>query len=299
MLELMWGIDKTIISKLVISFLIIIALWLTRKILIKLFLDKLDDVSIRYKWKKLILYLKVFLGLILIVPIWFGAFDSLGTYFGLLSAGIAISLKELIVNFVGWIFIVIRKPFKVGDRIQIGENKGDVIDLRIFQFSIMEIGGWVHSEQSTGRIIHLPNGIVFVQPQANYTVGFNYIWLEIPVLITFESNWKKAKKILHEVLDRNVLYLSPDAEKQIKEAAKQYMIHYNNLSPNIYTSVKDSGVDLTLRFICDPRKKREMEETIWEDILNQFSICTDIDFAYPTQRFYNNMNEGKPGNKSK
>jgi len=298
MVESFWGLDKAIITQLIITVLIIIGIWLIRKILIKFFLDKLDDVSVRYKWKKLILYILVFLGLILILPLWFGAFGSLSTYLGLLSAGIAISLKDLIVNFVGWTFIVIRKPFKVGDRIQIGEVKGDVIDIRVFQFSVMEIGGWVQSDQSTGRIMHVPNGIVFIQPQANYTAGFDYIWHEIPVLLTFESNWEKAKKILMEVLLRNALHLSVNAEKQIKEAAKQYMIYYKKISPIIYTSVKDSGVDLTLRFLCDPRKRRDTEEAIWEDILTQFAKCDDIDFAYPTQRFYNNNIEGKTSAKT-
>ena len=292
-MEYFLGIDKAILTQVIISAFIIILLWIIRKIIIKLFLDKVEDVSIRYKWQKSLLYILVLLGLFFILPLWFGAFSSLSTFLGLLSAGIAISLKDLIVNFVGWTFIVIRKPFKVGDRIQIGEFKGDVIDIRVFQFSIMEIGGWVNSEQSTGRIMHVPNGIVFVQPQANYTAGFDYIWDEIPVLITFESDWQKAKKILQEVLERTTMHLSTDAEQQIKEAAKSYLIYYNKLAPTIYTAVRDSGVELTLRFLCQPRKRRGTEESVWEDILIQFAKCDDIDFAYPTQRFYNDLNEGK------
>ena len=68
--------------------------------------------------------------------------------------------------------------------------------IRIFQFSLIEIGNWGDADQSTGRVIHIPNGIVFTQPQSNYTTGFQHIWHEIPVLVTFESDWKKAKKII-------------------------------------------------------------------------------------------------------
>ena len=78
-------------------------------------------------------------------------------------------------------FIIWRHPFRVGDRIQVGDQAGDVIDLRIFQFSLMEIGNWVAADQSTGRIIHVPNGIVFTHPLANYSLGFDYIWNEIPI----------------------------------------------------------------------------------------------------------------------
>jgi len=223
----------------------------------------------------------------------------MGTFLGLLSAGIAIALKDPLVNMVSWAFILIRQPFKVGDRIQIGKVAGDVIDIRLFQFSIMEIGNWVDADQSTGRIVHIPNGIVFTEPQANYTAGFQYIWNEIPVLVTFESDWKKAKSILTDVVNQHGVLLSNEAERQIKEAAKQFLIFYSKLTPIVYTSVKDSGVMLTLRYMCDPRKRRTIEEEIWEDILNRFSKYDDIDLAYPTQRFYSNSIEGKAGTKPK
>ena len=99
-------------------------------------------------------------------------------------------------NLAGWVFIAIRKPFAVGDRIEIGDHTGDVIDMRLFQFTLVETGNWVDADQSTGRIIHIPNGWVFRQSTANYTAGFNFIWNEIPVTVTFESNWEKARDIL-------------------------------------------------------------------------------------------------------
>lgn len=219
--------------------------------------------------------------------VWLELFGSMGTFLGLLSAGVAIALKDPLVNMVSWAFILIRQPFKVGDRIQVGKIAGDVIDIRLFQFSLMEIGNWVDAEQSTGRIVHIPNGMVFTEPQANYTAGFQYIWNEIPVLVTFESDWKKAKSILTDVVNHHGDVLSDEAEKQIKEAAKQFLIFYSKLTPIVYTSVKDSGVMLTLRYMCDPRKRRIIEEEIWEDILTRFSKYDDIDLAYPTQRFYN------------
>ncbi len=90
----------------------------------------------------------------------------------------------------------------MGDRIQVGNFAGDVIDLRIFQFTLMEIGNWVDADQSTGRVIHIPNGKVFTEMLANYSKGFHYIWNEIPFLVTFESNWKKQKKYFREQLTR-------------------------------------------------------------------------------------------------
>jgi small-conductance mechanosensitive channel len=213
----------------------------------------------------------------------------------LVSAGIAIALRDPLVNLAAWVFIVWRRPFTVGDRIEIGSNRGDVIDLRIFQFTLMEIGNWVDADQSTGRIIRIPNGKVFTEMLANYSKGFKYIWNEIPVLVTFESNWRKGKEILSEIGTRHAEHLTEKAAKRVKEASAQMMVFYATLTPAVYTSVKDSGVMLTIRYLCKPRERRGTEQAIWEDILTAFAQRDDIDFAYPTQRRVDNVREGKKG----
>jgi small-conductance mechanosensitive channel len=288
-----FGLSPEIQLKLIESLFVILIIIIIQRLIKKFALGKIADIKVRYQWQKISLYLAVFLIIIFLISTWLNIFGSVATFLGLISAGIAIALKDPLVNMVAWGFILIRQPFKVGDRVQIGKIAGDVIDIRLFQFSLNEIGNWVDADQSTGRIIHIPNGIVFTEPQANYTAGFKYIWTEIPVLVTFESNWKKAKQILADIVNHHGILLSTEAEKQIKEAAKKFLIFYTKLTPIVYTSVKDSGVMLTMRYMCDPRERRSIEEKIWEDILNKFSECNDIDFAYPTQRFYNNSNEGK------
>ena len=199
------------------------------------------------------------------------------------------------MNLAAWWFILWRRPFGVGDRIQIGEFRGDVIDLRIFQFSLMETGNWVDADQSTGRILHVPNGLVFSQALANYSQGLHFIWNEIPVVITFESNWVDAKEILTRIVNEKSLSLTQEAERRVREAAEKYMIFFKNLTPIVYTKVVDHGVCLTLRYLCNPRRRRGSENEIWETILADFAERDDIDFAYPTQRFYDNRSEGKGG----
>lgn len=291
------GLSASLQSKLLESFFVILIIVIIQRVLKKFIVSKISDIKLRYQWQKISLYLAVFLIIIFLANTWLHIFGSVATFLGLISAGIAIALKDPLVNMVGWFFILIRQPFKVGDRIQIGKVSGDVIDIRLFQFSLNEIGNWVDADQSTGRIIHIPNGIIFTEPQANFTAGFQYIWNEIPVLVTFESNWKKAKQILTDIVNLHGVLLNSEAEKQIKEAAKKFLIFYTKLTPIVYTTVKDSGVMLTMRYMCQPRERRTTEEKIWEDVLEKFSQCDDIDFAYPTQRFYDNSAEGKKGTK--
>jgi hypothetical protein len=76
------------------------------------------------------------------------------------------------------------------------------------------------------------------------------------------------------------------AEREIFEASKNFMIHYTHLTPYVYTAIKEYGVQLTIRYLCNPRQRRGSENEIWQDILTQFHSHNDIRFAYPTTRFY-------------
>ena len=276
--DLQFNIIKTAVAIVVVYFLNFIAMRLVRR--------KVKDRKSIFMWGKTISYLRVILLLFIFGKIWLTNFEYLTTYFGLLSAGIAIALKDIISNFAGWVFILWRRPFEIGDRIEIDGQRGDVIDIRIFQFTMIEIGNWVDADQSTGRMIHIPNGYVYTKPMANYTQGFDFIWNEIAVLITFESKWEKAKKIIENIGKEHALGDEEIAKRKIKKASKKFMINYKNLTPIVYTSVKESGVVLTLRYLCNPRIRRGSENEIWEEILKQFAKNKDIELAYPTTRFY-------------
>jgi len=273
----------------------ILVVVLIRTLTLRVVNKRVESARALYRWRKTISYIGFGIALAIAMRIWFPGLKGVSTLLGLLSAGLAIALRDPIVNLAGWAFILWRKPFEVGDRIQIGEHAGDVIDVRIFQFTLMEIGNWVAADQNTGRVIHVPNGKVFTEMTANYTKGFQHMWNENPVLVTFESNWEKAKLMLTEIAIRCAENLSTTAQQSLRKAAQKYMIFYSKLTPVVYTSVVDSGVLLTIRYLTAPRHRRGSSEAIREEILREFARCDDIDFAYPTQRFYRNPIEGKPG----
>lgn len=287
------GLSPAVQGKIFTSLIVIIILWMIRIIVIRIIWRKTEDPYVRYRWRKGTIYSVVVIGLLIVGRIWFAGVQSIATFLGLLTAGLAIALQDVVKSMAGWIFLMWRKPFIIGDRIQVGSYAGDVIDVRLFKFSLVEIGNWVDSDQSTGRVIHVPNSLILTDSIANYTRGFEFIWNEIPVLVTFESNWQKAKTLLVDIAEKHAAHFTKDAEKRIKEASKRYMIFFTALTPTVYTSVKDSGVLLTIRYLISPRKRRGSEQAIWEEILSAFAACTDIDFAYPTQRFYDNLSEGK------
>lgn len=272
---------------------IIVVLVAIRVIVYRIVQKRTFDETIRYKWRKNLAYTLSFLGFILIGRLWFEGIASIATFLGLLSAGLAIALRDPVTDMAGWMFLMWRKPFEVGDRIQIGDFRGDVIDVRFFKFTILEIGNWVDADQSTGRVIHIPNHLVLRESIANYTSDFDFIWNEIPVVITFESDWRLAKKIINEVVANHLEDYVSDAEEQVRRATQSYLIRYKNLTPIVYTMVVESGIKLTIRHLSHARRRRGLNQLIWEDILERFEQEETIDFAYSTLRIYQHQIEGK------
>lgn len=274
------------------SFVLLACVWAARYVACSVAKRRVHDLGRFHEFRRRFGYLSTFLSAIALGLIWIKALGALATFLGLVSAGLAIALHDAVANMAGWLFIVGRRPFKVGDRIEIGSVAGDVIDIRLFQFSMVEIRNWVDADQSTGRIIHVPNSKVLREPLANYETGFEYVWHEIPVLVTFESNWQKAKDILTGIVNEKGEGLSAGVEEQVRRAAMRYLVYFRHLTPIVYTSVRESGVLLTLRYVVKPRERRGSEQDMWEAVLLEFTRHDDIELAYPTRRMYRRDVEG-------
>lgn len=278
------GLSPLVQDRLLSTLVILAGLWVLQRLVLTLVYRRARDPRVRYKWRKTMTYLALLVGVVLLWNIWIGRIGALATFLGLLSAGLAIALKDTVQNLAGWAYIVWSRPFDVGDRVQVGSHAGDVIDVHLFQFTLNEIGNWVDADQSTGRIVHVPNGKVLSEPIANYDRGFPYIWSEVPVTITFESNWKRAKQLLETIAARHAEQLTEQVEKELLEASRQYLIAYTKLTPIVYVRVRDQGICLTIRYLIRSRFRRGSENAIWQEVLDAFSAEPDIDFAYPTTR---------------
>lgn len=243
---------------------------------------RITDIHRLYNWRKAIKIIAYVVAILIIGRIWVEEFRHLLTLLGIISVGIAIAYKEIFMNITGGLFILWRGLFREGDRIQIGEHHGDVIGFGLFYFTLMEVGEWVTSEQSSGRIIKVPNGMVINKPIINYNRCFPYIWNEIPVRLTPESNYKGAEQLLLEIVQK-VNIPKADAAKECFRRKSDEIIIYRHLDPAVYLSVRTerpAGIILTLRYLCEPRQRRNTEKIIWAEILDVFNEHTDIHLAF-------------------
>ncbi|MCK5145569.1 mechanosensitive ion channel [bacterium] len=244
------------------------------------------SIAQRHAYRKRAGYISALIYFVSLFPIWAGTTAQWTTILSAMGAGIALALHEVLLNFAGWVYLIVRRPFRTGDRIELGGVAGDVIDIHIFQATLLEIGNWVDGDQSTGRVVHLPHGQIFRKPLFNYTKGFEYIWNEFSTIITFESNWEAAKAILMEAGDEESEDIQKKVQSQIKKMAKDYLIYYKTFTPIVYTKIEDSGVKLTLRYLVEAKNRRMTENNISQFVLKAYAGVDDITLAYPTYRIY-------------
>jgi len=273
-------------AKAVVSVVVVVAYVFVRWLVLRIVHRQVKDEEVWYRTRKIATYIAFALIVLSLVRIWVVPFGDVATYLGLVSAGIAVALADVLKNMAGWMYILSRRPFRVGDRISTKDFSGDVIDIRLFRFTILEIGNWVNADHSTGRIVHVPNQVVFTAPIANYTEGFEFIWHEIPILVTFESDWKSAERIIREIIERESPDVTGEALVELRKTAQAYRIKYGHMTPTVYVSARDSGIELTARMLVPVRSRRDINQKVWRGVLEAFAAEPAIDLAYPTVRTY-------------
>jgi len=217
-----------------------------------------------------------------ILSVWSKDATTLVVAFGLLSAGIAIALQDLLRNVAGGLIIFITKPFIAGDRIQVDNDMGDVLDIKLFYTILMEIREWVDGDQYTGRITQIPNSFVLNKSIKNYTKHFSFIWDEVHIMITYDSNLKKAKEIALEIAHEVADPFKITAANELNDLGEKYLITPSDIDEQIYIIMTDNWVDLRLRYVVDPRQRRVMKRSIFEKLLEAFNREKDVKIASNT-----------------
>lgn len=268
----LFEIDPTYIRLSIISIEILIAIMIVKYIIKKIYLR--SNVSDRRKYfhnRNLQIILNTAL-VVMLVFLWSEQLQNIITFISFVSAGVAIAIRDIIFDFFAGIYIKVSKPFELEDRIEIGDVKGDVINTHALGFEILEIEERVNGEQSTGRIIHIPNSIIFEKPLKNYVKAFKYIWDEILVNVNMDADLEKTREIIYDILrnDEVLKTIPKKMENAIDDVTVDYRIYFNELEPIIYTQIKDGYIELTVRFLVNPRKTRDVENHINEKIIDEF-----------------------------
>ena len=206
--------------------------------------------------------------ILVLLFIWDDYIRDLMTLISVVSAAMTIALRELILNFFCGLYIQMKKPFKVEDRIEIDGIKGDVMNISSLDFEVLEISTKDERGQSTGIVVTFPNSVVFSKPIKNITKGFKYIWDEITVNVKLDCDLSSNKQTLYKIVNELevVKNIPRKMKEQINSINTENRIYFNQYNPIIYTKLVDNHVELTIRYLMHPKKSRFVESVIWNKI---------------------------------
>src|ERR1700726_3150440 len=158
----------------------------------------------RYKVRKLIVFSGYFSILLFLAFLFEDRLGRLSFAIGVVGAGVAVALQDVLASFAGAFSIGFSKLYAVGDRVQIGDTRGDVIDIGLLRTTLLETGNWVSKDLYNGRLVRIPNSIILKGSVFNYSQGFQFIWDEIKVLFTTTSDSHYARQMLLRVARESI-----------------------------------------------------------------------------------------------
>lgn len=260
-------IDKDIISLVLLTLLIVAVFSLVKTVVRKMIRKKLTGRG-EYVLNQSTRVIINFLEVLALVLIWSEHFQNLVTLVSVVSAAMTIALRELILNFFCGIYIKFKKPFKVEDRIQIDDIKGDVMNISTLDFEVLEVSTKEENGQSTGVVVNFPNSIVFTKPVKNINKGFKYIWNELIVNVSLGCDLVKNKQEIYKIVNslETIKSIPRKMKNQINEINPENRIYFNKYDPIIYTKIVGNHVELTVRYLMHPKKARYVESVIWNKI---------------------------------
>lgn len=227
----------------------------------------IENSERRYRLRKLVVFAGYVLAVFLLSIVFSDKLGGLTVFFGVAGAGVAFALQEVIASAAGWVSMSFGRFYQVGDRVQLGGIKGDVIDIGVLRTTLMECGGWINGDQYNGRIVRVANSFIFKEPVYNYSSDFPFLWDELLIPVRYGSNYELARKAFQQVLDE----LTGDYARHLKDdwrsMTDKYMLEDARLEPMVAREMKENWVEYSLRYVVDYKQRRSMKDRISDRLL--------------------------------
>ena len=240
----------------------------------RLLRKKLPDTGVRYKSQKAVEFFGYVLLIIITISFFTGSIKDFALAIGFLTAGITITLQELILSVAGSFYIFFVGVYKPGDRIEINNIKGDVIDIDSVYTTMMEIGEWVSSDNYSGRIVKLSNAFVFKGPVYNYSKDFPFVWDEFNLPIRYGSDVELAKAIVVKIASETLSEYVSKSISEWSQVVNKFYIENAQVDPTLAITMTDNWIQFNLRYIVD-YKKRRYTKSILNELIGKEIQKTD------------------------
>lgn len=212
--------------------------------------------------------------------------DSLGqltVLFGVLGAGIAFALQEVVTSIAGWAALSLGNFYRSGDRVQLGGIRGDVIDIGLLRTTVVELGGWINGDLYNGRVVRIANSFVFKEPVFNYSADFPFLWDEIVIPVKHGDNRAMAREIITRVVQEVVGDYTSQADSAWSLMLARYAVEDASVEPTVTMIANDNWLEYTVRYVVDYKKRRSTKDVLFNRILDEFDASDgQVNFASAT-----------------
>jgi small-conductance mechanosensitive channel len=245
-------------------------------------LKKIKISTTRYSMKKTLSTLSFASYAVALLVIWIAETQYIVLSLGLIGAAIAFALQDIFKNFAGGIMIFLNGIYHVGDRIEFNQKFGDVIDIGILYTTLMETREWVSGDQVTGRLTIVPNGGVLTGTVQNYTRDFDFIWDELTIPITYDSDWMEAKSRILEIVKSETVEIVERAEKIMSKLEGEYYFTKRAIEPSVFVTLTDNWISFGVRYVTEVRNRRVLHDKLSRTVLEEISKSEKIKIASST-----------------
>lgn len=248
--------------------------------------DQVADAEKRHRYRKRLRYAVGAIVLVVLIVLFIDKIRELGTLLGFAGAGLAIALREYLASILAWFYLMTQRNIALGSRIEVGSARGDVIDIGLFKLTLVEVRGEGIGEQSSGRLVTVPNYKLLTDPVYLFTLATPYVWDEIDFLVTFESDWERGRELIGQVGREVTVPHQEDIDAGFRRLGEYFAFRPGITTPIVYVSILTSGVNLKLRYLTNVRQRRGSRDEISRKVLRLFRETPGIELAYPTSRVY-------------
>ncbi|MGE4471666.1 MAG: mechanosensitive ion channel domain-containing protein, partial [Sulfuricurvum sp.] len=272
---------------------IVIALFVIAFLFKRVIKRYITDNERFYTANKIVTFINVTLIILIVLFSYIDNVGYLATVLGFASAGLAIAMRDWFMSILGWLVIVVGGAIHVGDRLRIEKDGmiylGDVLDISLQRITLLEDVTLTTVERNRrgGRIIFVPNNYIFTSMIANYTHGsLKTVWDGIDIMITFDSNHKKAAHLTKEICRKYSKGYTDITRKQLNKLRDRYSLKNTNVEPRIFTFIEPNGIKVSSWYLTNAYATLTLRSTISAEIIDAFNAEHDITIAYPTQTLY-------------
>jgi len=241
-------LDDPVLAKLVGTAIAVVLVVVIVQAVKRIATRYIEDKAVRYRARKVIGFLGYLIGALVVLAMFSDRLGRLSVIFGVAGAGIAFALQEVIMSVAGWAAVSFGSFYSVGDRIQLGGIKGDVIDIGVLRTTLAEVGQWVDGDLYNGRMVRVANSFVFKEPVVNYSGDFPFLWDEIYVPIRFGSDLEKASAALQESADEVCGQYAQEATRVWARMQKRYPLEDALTTPLVTFVFDENWVTFTIRY---------------------------------------------------